>query len=200
MADLKGEFTIDNLAKFQSLCDHHWESTWIPYRDFFENKTCVDIGMWKGILNARAKKDFNCNTTIGVEPNGIHLSDCGKMNPYTKLYTSIEQLPHMIDADVVLLHGVICLMGTHWTHELENLLLKVHCRYIHIRHQGGDIFNNAKPTGTKRETNRYNLDSYKDNPTSEDIIKFLGAKGFNLIDQKTVDIKDSIIILQRRNI
>ena len=62
------------------------------------------------------------------------------------------------------------------------------------------MFHHAKPTGTKRETNRYNLDSYKDNPTSDDIINFLSAKGFNLIDQKTVDIKDSIIILQRRNI
>tara|TARA_B100001175_G_C19474978_1_gene623814 strand:- start:955 stop:1473 length:519 start_codon:yes stop_codon:yes gene_type:complete len=171
----------------------------MPYRDFFENKSCVDVGMWKGILNAKAKKDFNCNTTIGVEPNGTHLSDCGKINPYTKLYTSIEQLPHMINTDIVLLHGVICLMGIHWIHELENLLIKVNCKYIHIRHQGGDIFNNAIPTGTKRETNRYNLNSYKDNPVSDDIIKFLNAKEFDLMDQKILSIKDSIMIFQRRN-
>ena len=62
-----------------------------------------------------------------------------------------------------------------------------------------DIFNNAIPTGTKRETNRYNLTSYKDNPTSDDIIKFLSPKGFDLIDQKNVNIKDSIMIFQRRN-
>ena len=199
MADSKGEFTIDNLAEFRSLCDHHWESTWIPYKDFFENKSCVDIGIWKGILNAKAKKDFNCKTTIGVEPNEIHLSDCEKINPSTKLYADIEHLPNMINTDIVLLHGVICLMGRHWIHELENLLLKVNCRYIHVRHQGGDIFNNAIPTGTKRETNRYNLTSYKDNPTSDDIIKFLSPKGFDLMDQKNVDIKDSIMIFQRRN-
>ena len=68
-----------------------------------------------------------------------------------------------------------------------------------MRHQGGDVFNNAKPTGTKRETNRYNLDSYKDNPTSDKIVKFLQAKGFDLMDQKTIDIKDSIMIFKRRN-
>ena len=58
MVNSKGEFTLDNLAQFQASCDSHWESTWIPYRDFFENKTCVDIGIWKGILNAKANKYF----------------------------------------------------------------------------------------------------------------------------------------------
>lgn len=198
MVNSKGEFTLDNLAQFQASCDSHWESTWMPYRDFFENKTCVDIGIWKGILNAKANKDFNCKTTIGVEPNEVHLLDCGKMNPSTKLYTSIEELPHMIDTDVVLLHGVICLMGTHWTHELENLLSKVNCKYIHIRHLR-EKFNSVIPTGTKRETNRYNLHSYKDNPTSDDIIKFLSAKEFDLMDQKNVNIQNSIMIFQKRN-
>lgn len=197
MVNSKGEFTLDNLAQFQASCDSHWESTWIPYRDFFENKTCVDIGIWKGILNAKANKYFNCKTTIGVEPNEVHLLDCGKMNPSTKLYTSIEELPHMIDTDVVLLHGVICLMGTHWTHELENLLSKVNCKYIHIRHLRGKFVGDDE-LGTKRETNRYNLHSYKDNPTSDDIIKFLSAKEFDLMDQKNVKIKHSIMIFQKR--
>jgi len=191
--------TLNNFAQLWSDCERHWETTWVHDRDFFQDKTCIDIGMWKGILTARAKKEFNLTTDIGVEPNQTHRIDCKKLNLSTKLYAHIEDLPDMIKTDIVLLHGVICLMGTHWRQELENLFSKVNCKHVHIRHRDGDAFKNVRPTGIGRETNRYDNPPNKNNPTSDTVINFLSKKGFYLLGQKILDDKNIILKLQKKN-
>ena len=50
-------------------CQRHWDTTWLPSKEIIKNKKCLDVGIWKGILNAKAMKEFNCNTTHGVEPD-----------------------------------------------------------------------------------------------------------------------------------
>ena len=193
--------TLSTLDFLWSSCKKWWQTAWIPYSNFFTDKTCIDIGIWKGILPARAKKEFNLTTEIGVEPNETHRIDCKKLNLSTKLYAHIEDLPDMIKTDIVLLHGVICLMGTHWRRELENLFSKVNCEHVHVRHQDGDLFRSGRPNiiENERETNRYNLSSYKDSPVSNDLIDFFNDKRFDLIDKKTLSVQDIIMIFKRQS-
>jgi hypothetical protein len=191
--------SIDGLNQLWQSCRHHWKDTWMDYQNLFEGKTCVDIGIWKGLLNARAEKQFNCKTKIGVEPNLTNRTDCKKLNPYTELYPTIEDLPDTIDTDILLLHGVICLMGTHWIQEMENLLPKVNCKHIHIRHLKTYAISHGEVCTEKddRQGNRYNLKSYKESPTTNEIIEFLSKKNFNLTSSKNTDGENIIMTFER---
>jgi len=192
--------SVDYLNKFWESCRHHWQETWIDYQNLFEDKTCVDIGIWKGLLNARAKKQFNCQTKIGVEPNSIHRADCKKLNPHTKLYPSIEELPDTIDTDILILHGVIRLMGTRWIQEMGILLSKVNCKYIHIRYSNpdGSYAEKIVKNIDGREFNKYNMDSYEKSPTTNDIIKFLNTVNFSLINQKDTNTNNTIMTFEKQ--
>ena len=189
--------TLNNLEDLWLDCKKHWENTWLPDREFFQDKTCVDIGMWKGLLNARAKKEFNLATNIGVEPDEMHRLACKKLNLSTTLYANIEDLPDMIKTDIVLLHGVFSVMGKHWRQELENLFSKINCKHVHIRLNGYSS-RHIRPTGTGRQTSRYALTSYKDTATSDMVIDFLSKKGFDLLEQRTLSEKYIILKLQKK--
>ena len=70
-------------------CKHHWQKSWLENKHLLKNKTCLDVGIWKGVLNAKARKYLNCNTIIGIEPYLSHVKMCQKLNPGIMLYLSL---------------------------------------------------------------------------------------------------------------
>ena len=150
-----------------------WNKTWKPNPEFWRNKTCIDIGIWKGHLNARALKEYNCKTIIGVEPFEEHRVDCERVCPNTKLYNQIEDLPENISVDIIIMHGLIKLLGKYWKEQVSLLLSKVNARFIHVRH---GVKNNF--TGLDRETNIYDLKNYDDMPSQEELVLFFKSKNY----------------------
>ena len=159
--------------------EHNWYDTWLPTKKFIENKKCLDFGIWKGLLNARARKELNCDTIIGIEWDDQHRLDCKKINKNIKLYKSIEDLEHKIQVDVIFMHGVICLLGQNWTSTLEKLLQKVSSEILHIRHK--EFTHNEHCSGVGREANSYNLNDYNFSPSKQELINFLEAHNYNNI-------------------
>jgi hypothetical protein len=189
--------SVDNLKHMWESCKHHWQETWVDYKNLFEGKTCVDIGIWKGLLNAKAEKQLNCKTKIGVEPDSTHRADCKKINPHIELYSSIKDLPENIDTDILILHGVIYQMATQWIQEMETLLSRVDCKHIHIR----NITNNESYEGENiknidgRELSKYNIDTF---PTVNDIVEFLNKKNYSLIDRKDTNTNCTIMTFKKK--
>lgn len=193
--------SVGNLRSMWSrFCEHHWQETWVINKNLFEGKTCVDIGIWKGLLNAKAESQLNCKTKIGVEPNSTHRADCKRINPNIELYSSIEDLPENIDTDILTLHGVIYLMGTQWIQEMETLLSRVNCKHIHIR----TITNNGSYEGDNkiidgREISKYNMKNYVDTcATINDIVEFLNKKNYSLIDRRDTNKNRTIITFEKK--
>lgn len=197
----KQEITsIDDLQFMWKSCKHHWEGTWADYQNLFEGRTCLDIGIWKGLLNAMAKKHINCETKIGVEPSIIHRTDCKKFNPHTKLYPSIEELPDNIYTDIILLHGVIWLMGTDWTQEMKTLLSKVSCKHVHIRNPNHDRSYAEKidKNVDNRFFNNHNMEYYK-GPTINDIVEFFDTENYKLIDRKDFKSNNTVLVFEKQS-
>ena len=191
--------SIDNLKYMWEVCSHHWQSTWADYQNLFEGKTCVDIGIWKGLLNAKAEKQLNCKTKIGVEPSFTHRADCKKINPHTKLYPSIDDLPDGIFTDIILLHGVIWLMDN-WTQEIKTLLSKVNCKHVHIRSPNHDTY----PTKTEKMiTDDYRNFTkkkmkYYNGPTINDIVEFFSTENYSVIDRKETNANSTIVVFEKK--
>lgn len=194
--------SVDNLKYMWESCKHHWQETWADHKNLFEGKTCVDIGIWKGLLNAKAEKQLNCKTMIGVEPDSTHRADCKKINPHIKLYSSIEELPENIDTDILILHGVICLMGTQWIQEMETLLSRVNCKHIHIRNitnNGSYSYEGNEKNIDGRELSKYNMKNYMEKcPTINDIVEFLNKKNYSLIDRKDTNTNRTIMTFEKK--
>ena len=190
--------SVVNLRSMWSrFCEHHWQETWIIDKNLFEGKTCIDIGIWKGLLNAKAESQLNCKTKIGVEPDSTHRADCKKINPHIELYSSIKDLPENIDTDILTLHGVIYLMGTQWIQEMETLLSRVNCKHIHIRHMPNNGKNTKKIDG--RELTKYNTNEYNDTcPTNNDIVEFLNKKNYSLIDRKETNTNSTLMTFGKK--
>ena len=189
--------SVNDLKYMWESCKHHWQETWADHKNLFEGKTCVDIGIWKGLLNAKAEQQLNCKTKIGVEPDSTHRADCKKINPHIELYSSIKDLPVKIDADILILHGVIYLMGTQWTHEMETLLSRVNCKHIHIRNftNNGSYEGENKKNIDGRELSNYNMDQC---PTINDIVEFLNKKNYSLIDRKDTNTNRTIMTFEKK--
>jgi len=170
-------------------CQRHWDTTWLPSKEIIKNKKCLDVGIWKGILNAKAMKEFNCNTTHGVEPDQEHRLDCKRFNPHTEVYESINDLPSDLHVDIIFLHAVICLMGNFWKSELEELFKKVKANILHIRHK--DHNDDEIVTGVGRDNNNYNITNYEESPSSKKLIDFLQERKYKLLSQH-----NAILILE----
>jgi hypothetical protein len=164
----------------------HWESTWVPSKDILQNTTCADFGIWKGILNAKARKEFNCNTTIGIESDPTHFHDCIKFNPGTVLYKSIDQIKNHTKVDVIFMHGIICLLGDRWYPDCEKLCKKIDANIIHIRHREFGI--NTHVNGVLRETNTQNLENYNKSPSRKTVIEFFTKKFNYKLEKQTGEI------------
>jgi hypothetical protein len=175
-------------------CISHWEPTWKKYQYVLENKNCIDIGIWKGVLNAMAKKEFNCNTIIGVEPNKEHQNDCKKFYPSIELYNTIKDIPNDINVDLILMHGVICLMGDAWQEELQLLFKKVNAKFLHIRHR--NFIKNTKVGNKNREYNIHNLKNYNSSPSKNMLITFLKKYKYELTIDITID-NNNILIFEK---
>jgi hypothetical protein len=167
--------------------EHHWQNTWMPNKKILQNTKCLDYGMWKGILNARAKVEFNCDTIIGIECNAEHRADCQKLNINSKLYASVDDLPDDTMVDVIFLHGIISLLGKNWTNELEKLFKKVKARTLQIRH--GEFKQNEVCSSKNRETNNFNLKNYNLSPTRDELIEFFKENKYNLIHRNKNNLK-----------
>ena len=192
---IRGEIYQMNLGKIRKhykSCQRHWNTTWLPSKEILQNKKCLDVGIWKGILNAKARKEFKCITTHGVEPDQEHRLDCKKFNPHINLYESINDLPSDLHVDIIFLHAVICLMGELWESELETLLKKVKSNILHVRHK--DYNDNDIVIGVGRETNNYNIKNYKQSPSQKKLLGFLQEKNYKLLSQN-----DGVSILEYEN-
>lgn len=193
--------SVGELKHMWEVCSHHWKDTWMDYQNLFEGRTCVDIGIWKGLLNAKAEKQLNFKTEIGVEPSSTHRADCKKINPHTKLYPSIDDLPDDIFTDIILLHGVIYQMGTQWIQEMETLLSKVNCKHIHIRHHtNNDSYDEVNIKDIDgRELHKYNWNNYMDtSPTIDEIVEFFNKKNYSLIDRKDTNANNTIVVFGKK--
>lgn len=157
---------------------NHWHDTWVPTKNLLQNKKCLDVGIWKGILNYSAHKIYNCETIIGVEPFDEHSDYCSKILPDCKIYKLIEDIPFDIRVDVTFLHGVICLMGAHWKTNLNNLFSRVNSDILHIRHD--DTLRECN--GIDRETNLYDLPDYSQSPSCNQLKNYLeSSQNYKLI-------------------
>ena len=186
--------SLKSFSQYLQICEFHWQETWLPSTAFLQNKNCVDIGIWKGILNAKAKKYMNCVTNIGIEPDTSHRLDCQKLNPGIKLYTTIDDVQENIITDVILLHGVICLMGEKWQSELNQILKKISCNSIHVRHT--ENFEKGM-LGQNRETNRYNLKNYTHSPTVTKLIDFFEKHNYTLLTIRNTSNNSKVLELRK---
>jgi hypothetical protein len=177
----------DEIYQWWHSVKRHWESTWIASKHLLQNTTCADFGIWKGILNSKARKEFNCDTVIGIEPDPIHLRDCAKFNPGTVLYKSIDQIKEHTKVDVLFMHGVICLLGDEWTSDCKKLCEKIDADIIHIRHKDFErntpVSGVGNPTYVGRETNPLNLENYNKSPSSKAVIDFFTKLNYKLEKQ-----------------
>ena len=165
-----------------------WIDAWLPTKKYLENKTCVDIGIWKGVLNAKAKIEFNTDTVIGVEPFEEHREICKKYLPECVLYESIDDLPEKTTTDVILLHGIICLLDVHWKEDLGKIFQKIKANTVHIRNL--DAY---KPcTGKDRETNLYKITDYANAPDNKTVIAECQKYGYNVVYKQ-----ENVIVLQK---
>jgi len=161
-------------------CKHHWQKSWLENKHLLQNKTCLDVGIWKGVLNAKARKYLNCNTIIGIEPYLSHVKMCQKLNPGIMLYNTVDDLPHEQKVDVILLQGIICLM-LYWRDDLTQLFEKVKAKTLLVRHED---YYNYQCSGEKRETNIHNLKNFTHSPTHKQLIFFLAQHNYKLITKK----------------
>ena len=166
------------ISNWRNICQEKWESTWVPSKQLLQNTICADFGMWKGILNAKAKKEFNCKTIIGIESDPIHFEDCIKFNPGIILYKSIDQMKEHIKVDVIFMHGILCMLGDKWSADCKKLCEKIDADVIHVRHR--EFEKNTPCQGTGRETNTQNLINFNKSPSRKTVIDFFTQINFNL--------------------
>jgi len=153
----------------------HYAESWMYFKEYLQNKKCIDIGIHQGMANKQAKSDFNLETSIGIEPSKQNRAICKRLMPNTILLKDIDHLERdykdTINTDVILMLGVIGLFGKEWKNTLARVFQKIDAPAVLIRQTFIPTSQKVEVGNDLREYNMFQLKDFSDYPQLAEVDK-----------------------------